>query len=141
MAGWTEHRVATLAKLWADGHSASVIASRLGGVTRNAVIGKVHRLGLAGRQTSVWKAKTRPASPRGRRQPTQLSFHLLPPRPHPKPALAPAFEPTPLMLSLERLSAQSCRWPIGDPKEPGFGFCGRHARGRYCQHHEHVGTR
>jgi len=46
---WTDDRVATLTKLWADGLSASQIAKQLGGVTRNAVIGKVHRLGLSGR--------------------------------------------------------------------------------------------
>ena len=53
--GWTEERVAELKKLWAEGHSASQIAKRLGSVTRNAVIGKVHRLGLSGR------AKAKPA--------------------------------------------------------------------------------
>ncbi len=46
---WTEERVALLRRLWEDGQSASKIAAQLGGVTRNAVIGKVHRLGLAGR--------------------------------------------------------------------------------------------
>ncbi len=46
---WNDERVATLRKLWTDGLSASQIAKQLGGVTRNAVIGKVHRLGLAGR--------------------------------------------------------------------------------------------
>ena len=50
--GWTEERVEILKKLWADGLSASQIAGRLGGITRNAVIGKVHRLGLAGRATT-----------------------------------------------------------------------------------------
>ena len=53
---WTEDRVETLKKLWADGLSASQIAKQLGGVTRNAVIGKVHRLGLSGRA-----APSRPA--------------------------------------------------------------------------------
>src|SRR5262249_62413387 len=47
--GWTDERVETLKKLWLDGLSASQIAKHLGGVTRNAVIGKVHRLGLSGR--------------------------------------------------------------------------------------------
>ena len=47
--GWTDERVSTLKKLWMDGLSASQIAKQLGGVTRNAVIGKVHRLGLSGR--------------------------------------------------------------------------------------------
>src|SRR5687767_15845801 len=59
---WTDERVELLKKLWAEGLSASQIASRLGGVTRNAVIGKVHRLGLSGRATS-----TRSVSPRPRR--------------------------------------------------------------------------
>ena len=67
---WTEDRVETLKKLWADGLSASQIAKQLGGVTRNAVIGKVHRLGLSGRA-----APSRPA-----RRPA--------PRPAPRPAAA-----------------------------------------------------
>ena len=49
--GWTDERVELLKKLWQDGLSASQIAKQLGGVTRNAVIGKVHRLGLSGRAT------------------------------------------------------------------------------------------
>ena len=48
---WTDERVETLKKLWADGLSASQIAAELGGITRNAVIGKVHRLGLSGRDS------------------------------------------------------------------------------------------
>jgi GcrA cell cycle regulator len=49
---WTDERVELLKKLWTEGLSASQVAGRLGGVTRNAVIGKVHRLGLSGRATS-----------------------------------------------------------------------------------------
>src|SRR5947199_4794757 len=66
--GWTDERVALLKKLWLDGLSASQIAKQLGGVTRNAVIGKVHRLGLSGRAApsqptrTVFKAP-RPARP------------------------------------------------------------------------------
>src|ERR1700741_1556552 len=56
--GWTDERVELLKKLWQDGHSASQIAKQLGGVTRNAVIGKVHRLGLSGRA-----APSTPAGP------------------------------------------------------------------------------
>src|SRR5476651_2216137 len=69
---WTDERVELLKKLWADGLSASQIAAELGGVTRNAVIGKVHRLGLSGRAKSTGSAAprprkqqaTRPAQPR-----------------------------------------------------------------------------
>src|ERR1700761_3308355 len=56
--GWTDERVELLKKLWQDGLSASQIAKQLGGVTRNAVIGKVHRLGLSGRDTPSKPART-----------------------------------------------------------------------------------
>ena len=61
---WTDERVETLKKLWADGLSASQIAAELGGITRNAVIGKVHRLGLSGRAKSPSSAAPRPRKPR-----------------------------------------------------------------------------
>ena len=57
---WTEERVELLKKLWGEGQSASQIAKELGGVTRNAVIGKVHRLGLSNRSTSTSKSETVP---------------------------------------------------------------------------------
>ena len=59
---WTDERVELLKKLWADGLSASQIATKLGEVTRNAVIGKVHRLGLAGRATTSRIRTARPRS-------------------------------------------------------------------------------
>ena len=69
---WTEERVEVLKKLWAEGHSASQIAKQLGGVTRNAVIGKVHRLGLSGRATPSRPVKRPPrlARPKPRIQQT-----------------------------------------------------------------------
>ena len=69
-AGWTEDRVGALKKLWLEGQSASQIAKQLGGgVTRNAVIGKVHRLGLSGRAAPSQPARAtfRPSRPRRRR--------------------------------------------------------------------------
>ena len=72
---WNDERVELLKKLWADGLSASQIASRLGGVTRNAVIGKVHRLGLSGRATSSRSSSPRPRrvqAPRQHRAPSLL---------------------------------------------------------------------
>ena len=70
--GWTEERVAELKKLWAEGHSASQIAKRLGSVTRNAVIGKVHRLGLSGRATPSRPVKRPPRLARPKPQQQQL---------------------------------------------------------------------
>jgi len=68
--GWTDERVDVLKKLWLEGLSASQIAKQLGGVTRNAVIGKVHRLGLSGRE-----APSQPARPafKAPRQPRPLA--------------------------------------------------------------------
>jgi GcrA cell cycle regulator len=74
--GWTEERVSELKKLWAEGHSASQIAKKLGAVTRNAVIGKVHRLGLSGRATPSRPVKRPP--------------RLARPKPAPVPRQAPA---------------------------------------------------
>ena len=64
---WTDERVETLTKMWGEGNSASQIAKELGGVTRNAVIGKVHRLGLSNRATTTkTTAKTAKAAPKPR---------------------------------------------------------------------------
>lgn len=60
---WTDERVELLTKLWAEGNSASQIAKQLGSVTRNAVIGKVHRLGLSSRNTDSTSAAATPAAP------------------------------------------------------------------------------
>src|ERR1700740_399594 len=61
---WTDERVELLKKLWSDGLSARQIAAELGGITRNAVIGKVHRLGLSGRAQSASSAAPRPRKAR-----------------------------------------------------------------------------
>ncbi len=63
---WTEERVEILKKMWAEGQSASQIAKELGGVTRNAVIGKVHRLGLSNRASGTTTAKSTGEKPRAK---------------------------------------------------------------------------
>src|SRR4051812_9430640 len=74
VGGWTDDRVASLKKLWLEGLSASQIAKQLGGVTRNAVIGKVHRLGLSGRATPAAPAGTVFRAPRAPR-PAMAAVH------------------------------------------------------------------
>src|SRR5712675_2712287 len=86
--GWTEERVALLTKLWADGLSASQIAAELGGITRNAVIGKVHRLGLSGRAKSPSSTSPRPRKPRAQGHMMRLSR----PSMRGNTALAPMYE-------------------------------------------------
>ena len=65
---WTEDRVELLKTLWAEGLSAAQIANKMGGVTRNAVIGKVHRLGLSGRATPAKPQRGRIAAPERREE-------------------------------------------------------------------------
>lgn len=140
--GWTDERVETLKKLWIEGLSASQIAKQLTGVTRNAVIGKVHRLGLAGRATPSRPAKRpRPVS-RPRIASSSSSTALARPRMAPAPylALVPHLEPLKAedgsVTTVLTLSEDVCKWPIGDPTDAGFAFCGRGAgSGPYCQDH------
>lgn len=139
--GWTDERVETLKKLWTEGLSASQIAKQLGGVTRNAVIGKVHRLGLAGRATPSRPAKR----PRPVARPRIINGSGLANRPRPQHApylaLVPQLEPLKAedgsVTTVLTLSDSVCRWPIGDPGEASFAFCGRGigAAGPYCLDH------
>lgn len=153
--GWTEERVAELKKLWAEGHSASQIAKRLGSVTRNAVIGKVHRLGLSGRATPSRPVKRPPrlARPKPQQMPRQAS-------PAPRQSTALAVRPEPAhthiseaeaniepqrlpngdMVTVLTVKDTMCKWPIGDPADNNFGFCG-HASADgspYCAEHARV---
>ena len=139
--GWTDERVELLKKLWQEGLSASQIAKQLGGVTRNAVIGKVHRLGLSGRaapskpQRTVFKAP-RPARP-------VTSAPAAPRRIAEPLAAAPALAPRPVVdeapgtATVLTLGPNMCKWPIGDPSTDAFTFCGRRTDGTgpYCREH------
>ncbi|MFK7763964.1 MAG: GcrA family cell cycle regulator [Roseobacter sp.] len=104
---WTDERVELLKKMWGEGQSASQIAKELGGVTRNAVIGKVHRLGLSNRATTTTKSepKAKP-SPKAEAKP----------KPQPKPAepAAKASEP----LAAKPIPARKQIIPAGQPLPP-----------------------
>ena len=140
--GWTDERVELLRKLWMDGLSASQIAKQLGEVTRNAVIGKVHRLGLSGRATPSQPAKPIFKAPRPPR-PVVSS----PPVQRRPVEVRPVSAPMPVVYVEERgtatvltLGAHMCKWPIGDPATDEFTFCGRRAgdEGPYCVEHARV---
>ena len=153
---WTEERVERLSRLWLEGRSASQIAAELGeGVTRNAVIGKVHRLGLSGRDPAPVEAP-------------QLRVKAI--LPAEAITLAPILEevvseievpptPPPIVIGLGvprgasdvviplsdrvtilELGATMCRWPLGDPTSAEFRFCGcrAHSSLPYCAEHARV---
>jgi GcrA cell cycle regulator len=143
---WTDERVDLLRKLWTDGLSASQIAAELGGVTRNAVIGKVHRLGMSGRtkgsnQSSGGIKKNsapRPASFAKNSKPTGKTgaAQAIPSAPRSQPVVDVP-KPQAKMISLLELTENTCKYPIGDPQEEGFGFCGVKSRDNdpYCEYH------
>ena len=150
---WTDERVAKLSKLWADGLSASQIAAELGGVTRNAVIGKVHRLGLSGRAKPASSGGSKP-----RRKTTTRSSGVSYQRTRTttrtvgNAALKMEMEvelevrakpiedvvvPISKKLTLLELTETTCKWPTGDPTLPGFSFCGHNSKEDkpYCEYH------
>ena len=142
--GWTEERVEVLKKLWLDGFSASQIAKQLGGdLTRNAVIGKVHRLGLSGRaapsqpQRPAFKAN-RPVRPAVPVQPTAVIRRVEPVAVAPPSVATFACEEVGSATVLT-LGSHMCKWPIGDPSSDSFSFCGRASNdGPYCVQHARV---
>ena len=126
-ATWTDDRVETLKRLIADGYSAGRIAEELGGITRNAVIGKAHRMKLSLSGSTVrraWSNGRRTARPR--RERIFRMPRIVVARPAKERAelkrVAPAI--TPLLITLFDLKPTHCRWPYGDPRGAGFGFCG-----------------
>ena len=137
---WNDERVELLKKLWAEGLSASQIAGRLGGVTRNAVIGKVHRLGLSGRATTSRMKSMRPRPraanaamakrPAGKSRfgSTGNSTVRALYQPDSEPYTSPVEElviPMAQRKTIQTLGECNCRWPIGDPQLADFHFCGK----------------
>jgi GcrA cell cycle regulator len=148
---WTDERVELLRRLWVEGLSASQIAAEIGtGITRNAVIGKVHRLGMSGR---IKSAPT--AMPRARERTEPIAS------PAPQTTIvvqgntvlaavaAPELAPRPIekvvvpicqTVTMLELRETMCRWPLGDPSQPEFRFCGARSSGGlpYCESHRRL---
>lgn len=143
---WTEEREKLLSKLWMDGLSCSQIANRFGNaITRNAVIGKVHRMRLPDRQSAIHKArggKTRARNARKAKPPKQRPWEKKKPAPIKPVELYQPLGETIVVDPKNRrgvadLLPNQCRWPIGDPQEADFHFCDRDGvPGKsYCEHH------
>lgn len=150
--GWTDERVELLKKLWSEGLSASQIAGRLGSVSRNAVIGKVHRLGLSGRATTsrmkTHRPRARIANANAAKRAVAKSRLAAIGNPavralyngDAEPYTPPAEElviPLAERKSIQTLQECSCRWPIGDPQALEFHFCGKNKVPGlpYCEFH------
>jgi GcrA cell cycle regulator len=132
--GWTEERVDQLKQMWTDGLSASQIARALGNVTRNAVIGKVHRLGLSGRASPA-----RAERPRIRSVSPRISVPKAPP-PMPIEVKDPIVTETGDSITVVNISRNMCKWPVGDPSANDFRFCGHGTKQNspYCEAHSRM---
>lgn len=139
---WTDERVALLRKLWAEGLAARDIAAALGGgITKNAAIGKAHRIGLEGRRRMAPRALTpRPPKPKPAPRP---ALPPLPPRAFAEPRTvaraASSFSSTGPVRFM-RASAHACRWPLDDEPSATMLVCGAPIAGdttcpAYCAHH------
>ena len=130
---WTDEKVNKLRELWTKGHTASQIAEFLGDTTRNAVIGKAHRLNLEARAPSknsssnstetkqTVKKSSPPQSRKAKFQSILLDKNFESEKPK----------------KLEELTESTCKWPFGHPNEEDFYFCGRKSEGEfpYCKLH------
>ena len=130
---WTPEKVEKLKELWGKGSTANEIAQILGGVTRNAVIGKAHRLNLSGKiqtkkSSSVATNSSDNENKISRKNLRRGKFKSL--------IIDKDFEPE-NPKQLEELDENSCKWPIGHPDEKLFYFCGRSSLKdfSYCKLH------
>lgn len=159
--GWTEHQISTLKQMWGNGFSASEIAKSLGGgLTRNAVIGKAHRLKLSvGAGTASATKRQDPLSTNlggsvlasmSKVSKKRVMLRPLPPVQMPEGMATRSFvreTPRPIDsikqgegIAVTKAGERQCRWPIGDPRSPDFRFCGCNAHEGlpYCVDHARV---
>ncbi len=110
---WTDEKVATLKKLWDEGLTTGEIGKRLG-VSKNSVVGKVHRLKLKSRPSPIKRTKKAEVKKEEVKKTDKLS--------------------------LLDLNIHTCRWPIGDPRDEDFHFCGKkvQAGNIYCEEHAKI---
>ena len=132
---WTDEMVEGLKKMWKQGLTTNEIAKNLG-VSKNSIVGKVHRLNLTARPSPIKKKEDETAA-----EPVAA---------HDKKSAETPTEVKPLnvekkigssaCLKLTELDNHTCRWPIGDPRDDNFCFCGKKVRGgqTYCEEHSSV---
>lgn len=137
---WDDERTNEAAKLWSEGRSAEQIARQIGAASRNAVIGRLHRLGLNGPKPNL-EPRNRPprsfkvAAPK----PVSAAKTVFKPRAEPLPVAQELEIPLAERKTIDTLENHHCRWPIGDPLEADFHYCGKNKiPGKsYCEHHTH----
>tara|TARA_B100000795_G_scaffold209468_1_gene163039 strand:- start:893 stop:1378 length:486 start_codon:yes stop_codon:yes gene_type:complete len=127
---WNEEKVAKLKELWGKGNTANEIAGIIGGISRNAVIGKAHRLNLSSKIKAKVSSSNKDLEENNSKQKRERKskFKSL--------IIEKDFEPE-NPKKLEELDESSCKWPVGHPEEEAFYFCGRSSLKdfSYCKLH------
>ena len=155
---WTDEMIAELKKLWQEGVTTGEIGKRLN-VSKNSIVGKVHRLGLSGRPSPIKRKDTSASetpAPKAEKKPATAKVQKSKVEKTPVPKAEkvekvkepevefipiPPVEKAPSKagqnVSLTDLDNHTCRWPIGDPKDDNFHFCGNKVRigQTYCDEH------
>ncbi len=140
---WNEDAIARLRALWAEGHSTAEIGRRMG-VSKNAVVGKAHRLSLPARPSPIRREAGGPVRPTAPRRvvgptlpPLPVEAQVQPPEPVRAPEPAPVRSAALRPVAAPRSRSISCCWPIGEPGTKSFRFCDADAtQGKpYCSEH------
>ncbi len=156
---WTEEMVEQLREMWKQGLTTGEIGKRLG-VSKNSIVGKVHRLGLSGRPSPIKKKETAASDnakkdPASQAKPSKSKNEKIAAAKKTEPEseliedivieekieiVPPSYPQRSDKTSLTDLDNHTCRWPIGDPKDENFHFCGKKVRigQTYCDEHAAV---
>lgn len=152
---WTDEMVEDLRKMWKEGLTTGEIGKRLS-VSKNSIVGKVHRLGLSGRPSPIKKkeencdASQAPKTEKAKAPKIEKPIKPAKPAPHSPISEKASFTPRVCdreeisrnigFASLSDLDNHTCRWPIGDPKDENFHFCGKKVKigQTYCDEHSAI---
>lgn len=148
---WTDEMVEDLKKMWKEGLTTGEIGKRLN-VSKNSIVGKVHRLGLSGRPSPIKKKEddTEASAPQSIKKDSVTKTAPKAVKEKEAPKAAPIKEtPAPhrdsrrsgnSCISVTDLDNHTCRWPLGDPKDENFHFCGKKVRvgQTYCEEHSAI---
>ncbi len=146
MSYWNEQTEHTLTTMWMDGFSATMIAQKLGDVSRSAVIGKVHRMGI---KRSPTCKKKRFSKKKNKKKVVKAAKGMKIKKTRVARVLRPKFVAHPLParrldgdrpVTLIHLTKNMCRWPYGDPQKTDFHYCGHTSQNGkpYCKAHQHI---
>ncbi|WP_043830254.1 GcrA family cell cycle regulator [Muricoccus aerilatus] len=147
---WSAEAIEQLRALWAEGHSTAEIGRRMG-ISKNAVVGKAHRLHLPARPSPIHREQAPAVAAASTASEAPRPVASPPPAPAPRPVAAPRVVPPPaasaprvapaaVVRPFQRSSARSCCWPIGEPGTPEFRFCTSEAMPTkpYCLEHASI---